>query len=100
MKRYRHFDTIASLLLEVWLFLSDATVAHYSSGVGQIWLDDVQCHGTENRLLDCPHPPLGVHNCNHNEDVGIQCQMSDPLPGMQFQIRAINAFYFLLPFSL
>jgi deleted-in-malignant-brain-tumors protein 1 len=42
-------------------------------GTGQIWLDDVHCHGTETRLIDCPATSLGVHNCGHPEDAGVSC---------------------------
>ena len=45
-------------------------------GTGQIWLDNVNCAGTETRLIDCPHypaSPLGDHNCYHSEDAGVQC---------------------------
>ena len=43
------------------------------SGVDPIWLDDVECVGTETRLIDCPSAPFGVNNCGHSEDVGVVC---------------------------
>ena len=46
----------------------------FTNGVGQIWLDDVACRGTETRLVDCPARPLGTHNCVHSEDAGVRCQ--------------------------
>ena len=45
----------------------------FANGVGQIWLDNVQCRGNETRLIDCPHLPLGTHNCGHIEDAGVRC---------------------------
>ena len=42
-------------------------------GNGRIWLDDVNCTGSERSLIDCYHRPWGSHNCNHSEDVGIVC---------------------------
>ena len=62
--------------------------AHFGQPVmaSQIWLDDVGCGGTEARLLDCQRvnggdysgefrfSPIGDHNCNHSEDVGVVCQ--------------------------
>ena len=42
-------------------------------GAGQIWLDDVNCLGSETRLIDCSASPLGQHNCIHFEDIGVRC---------------------------
>ena len=43
-------------------------------GTGQIWLDQVQCTGTEESLLSCTHNALGIHDCSHFEDAGVSCQ--------------------------
>ena len=51
----------------------------FIDGTGQIWLDNVQCSGTETRLIDCPANPLGNHNCVHGEDAGVRCT---PMTGM------------------
>ncbi|KAM4650675.1 CD5 antigen-like isoform 2-T2 [Discoglossus pictus] len=51
--------------------------------VGPIWLDDVNCTGREKSLSQCKANAPGVHNCNHKEDVGIQCK--DP-----FQLRLVD----------
>ncbi len=48
-------------------------VSAYGQGMGNIWLDDVQCNGNEIRLQDCQHRAWGIHNCVHSEDVGIKC---------------------------
>ncbi|NXF92687.1 SRB4D protein, partial [Eubucco bourcierii] len=42
-------------------------------GSGQIWLDNVQCRGTEAALAQCPARPWGVHNCAHGEDASVVC---------------------------
>ena len=39
----------------------------------QIWLDEVNCVGTELRLVDCPANPLGTHDCFHSLDIGVTC---------------------------
>jgi len=50
------------------------TLGAVPDGTGQIWLDNVNCRGTETRLIDCPANPLGNHNCAHSEDAGVRCQ--------------------------
>ena len=52
------------------------TLGNVPDGTGQIWLDNVQCRGTESRLIDCPANILGSHNCVHFEDAGVNCQIS------------------------
>ena len=46
--------------------------AYFGQGSGPIQLDDVNCIGTENSLLNCTH--LTTHNCGHYEDAGVACQ--------------------------
>lgn len=57
-------------------FFSDADVitSGFVTGVNQIWLDAVQCTGSESRLIDCPASPLGSYSCNHLDDAGIRCE--------------------------
>ena len=43
------------------------------AGSGTIWLDDVQCSGSECSILSCPSNPVGDHNCGHHEDAGVRC---------------------------
>ncbi len=59
-----------------------ALTSGFTDGVGQIWLDNVQCRGFESRLIDCPANPLGIHSCSHYEDAGVSC-----LPCTQGAIR-------------
>jgi deleted-in-malignant-brain-tumors protein 1 len=51
--------------------------AHYGAGTGPIFLDNVDCVGTEERLFDCVHQGANVHNCRHYEDAGVFCQPID-----------------------
>ncbi len=37
-------------------------------------LDDVECDGTEQTLLECPHAGRGVHNCAAWEYAGVVCE--------------------------
>ena len=36
---------------------------NFGPGIGQIWLDDVQCRRTDVSLFQCPHLGFGIHNC-------------------------------------
>lgn len=49
--------------------------AHYGQGSGQILLDNVGCSGRENSILTCRHSGIGVHNCGHHEDAGVECKL-------------------------
>ena len=51
-------------------------LATFGPGIGNIWLDNVDCVGTEARLADCPSNGVGVHNCIHLEDAGVRCEPS------------------------
>ena len=45
----------------------------YGPGFGQIWLEYVNCVGTETSIGDCPHRGWGSHNCGHYEDASVKC---------------------------
>ncbi|KFQ65629.1 Deleted in malignant brain tumors 1 protein, partial [Pelecanus crispus] len=54
--------------------------AHFGQGSGPIWLDNVQCSGTENALSECMARPWGLNNCDHGEDASVVCTgMNVPL---------------------
>jgi len=48
--------------------------AFFGPGTGPILLDNVQCSGTETRLVNCPSNGVGSHNCDHSEDASVRCQ--------------------------
>ena len=50
-----------------------ARAGRFSPGRGSIFLDDVNCNGTELQLTSCRHLGVGVHNCGHYEDAGVVC---------------------------
>ena len=53
----------------------------FGPGSGPIFLDGVQCNGTEEKLMDCFHASIGHHACGHLDietqhdfDVAIMCK--------------------------
>ena len=58
--------------------------AFYGQGTGQIWLDNLNCAGTEWTIGNCSHRGWGYYNyyCGHENDASIRCSsgmQSDPL---------------------
>ena len=51
---------------------------------GVVWMDDVQCVGTEERLVDCPFAGFGASPCTYDYVIRVGCYTKDPdqLPGL------------------
>ena len=58
--------------------------AAYGQGSGTIWLDDLNCVGTELNIGYCSHMGWGNHDCSHYEDAGIKC--ADPNGNFWFSL--------------
>ena len=46
---------------------------YYGQGNGKIWLNDLNCNGTESNIVNCSHSGWGVNNCSHISDAGARC---------------------------
>nr|XP_055234113.1 lysyl oxidase homolog 3 isoform X2 [Gorilla gorilla gorilla] len=54
--------------------------AKYGPGTGRIWLDNLSCSGTEQRVTECASRGWGNSDCTHDEDAGVICK-DQRLPG-------------------
>ena len=48
--------------------------ADFGEGEGLIFLDNVQCDGSELHLNECISNDIGEHNCDHQKDAGVICK--------------------------
>ena len=57
-------------------FEPDHRFTSYGAGTGPIYLSQLNCDGSEAKLLDCETlaDATGIHNCDHKDDIGVQCQ--------------------------
>ena len=49
------------------------SAAVFGVGEGPIWMDNVECNGTESRIGECQRASLDTVNCGHHEDAGVIC---------------------------
>ena len=46
----------------------------FGQGTGRIWLDNVECTGSERVLMNCNASSSGINSCTHTHDAGVRCQ--------------------------
>ena len=59
------------------LAIAAKSQATYGEGSDPIWLDNLNCNGTELTLGYCSHNGWGTHNCQHYEDASVRCFSSN-----------------------
>ena len=47
----------------------------FGQGVGPILLDNVNCNSRESTLIQCQHRGVYRHNCKHEDDAGVRCDI-------------------------
>ena len=54
------------------------TNGYFGQGTGPIWLDNVQCSGSETHVVNCTCTNRGIdrHDCGHHEDAGVDCHLN------------------------
>ena len=62
--------------------LGSTPLFNVTAGTAPITLDLLECDGTELLLIDCPHWPVGSHECHHYQDVGVRCLATSLGPGV------------------
>ena len=60
-------------------------------GTGTIWLDDLECTGTEATLSTCPRLDWGVNNCGHGEDVMLRCTPTPTEGDLRLAAGSVNS---------
>ncbi|KAJ8047464.1 Deleted in malignant brain tumors 1 protein [Holothuria leucospilota] len=60
--------------------------AWFGYGSGPIWLNNVECTGSERTLRECLNQGWGTLSCSHSEDAGVRCDDY----GMDNDIRLRN----------
>ncbi|CAE1296097.1 Neurotrypsin [Acanthosepion pharaonis] len=70
-----HFDNNdAKVICRMMGYSSGKVIPNiFGQGQGVIWLDDLNCTGSEVELEICSNLSWGTHNCGHSEDVAIKC---------------------------
>ena len=62
--------------------------ASFGEGTGRIWLNNLQCVGSELFLTNCFVNASEINTCTHSQDAGVRCPQ-----GMELDIKLHNICY-------
>ena len=48
-------------------------LSEFGGGTGPIFLDEVECIGSERSISECGNDGIGENDCYHDEDAGVRC---------------------------
>jgi len=54
-------------------YVGDVIIDRYGTFSGRIWLDDVQCNGSETDIAQCQHAGWGRRSCGNDQIVSVSC---------------------------
>ena len=63
--------------------------AFYGEGNGTIWLESINCVGSELTIESCSHGEWGIHSCSHSQDVGVKCAAGTYLEPVNYIIKCM-----------
>ncbi|ELU10060.1 hypothetical protein CAPTEDRAFT_221427 [Capitella teleta] len=71
----------------------------YGSGTGMIWVDNIYCPTGADDINDCSFT-WGSHNCQHSEDVSVECAPNNPYyPNEINGLRLVDGSGTVLPWG-
>ena len=53
---------------------SIAATGSYTESLKPIFINDLNCTGSEESVWDCPHNGIEGYSCNHRQDASVVCQ--------------------------
>ncbi|XP_071836531.1 scavenger receptor cysteine-rich domain-containing protein DMBT1-like [Apostichopus japonicus] len=67
--------------------------AKFGAGSDSIWLDNVDCSGSEEHIEDCTSNDWGEENCEHSEDAGVSCNSVRLVGGQNWNEGRIEVYH-------
>ena len=61
-------------------------IGFFGTGKGKIWMDGLECTGTETELSKCKFNGFGKNDCKHREDAGVICQTATGIEDLPLRL--------------